>query len=458
MGVMPEALEKSLSARAKLFWGSLAVCASSAVAHSFSPAPLLPYSVLFIVALNGFYLSGVLLLSGKPGRKNKPALSKDSKWPSVSIIIPAHNEETVIRRTVLNMMEIDYPDYDILVIDDRSSDSTAHVLEALKKELRSEAADHVRFHTRPSESTPGKSAVLNDGLAMTQGEIIAVFDADAIVKPDFLKALVPYLEEEQNAAVQAGKVIANAGDGLLTLCQDMEYALDSLLQEGRAGTGGAAELRGNGQLVRREALNGVGGWNEETVTDDLDLSTRLHSAGYKIGFVPETKVYEEGVTAFYPLVRQRLRWAKGSLYRYLDHTASLIRSKKTSRRTRSDALIYALYFMLPAFLFLDAMAAVPYRESGGRAVVMLSLFSDTLFLLWALSLLPLALAAKKMRNIPYPRAIFLVPLTAFYLLLWLPVVLYVYSKALLFPDKVLKWDKTHHGESQAALENMTGRS
>lgn len=131
-------------------------------------------------------------------------------------------------------------------------------------------------------------------MKIAKGEAILVFDADATVEPDFLKKLIPELEPKDVGAVQARKVIRNKNYNLLTRCQNNEYTMDTHFQVGRDSVKGAVELRGNGELIKREAVEDIGGWNNYTITDDLDMSTRLHIKGWNIRILSEAIVYEEG--------------------------------------------------------------------------------------------------------------------------------------------------------------------
>lgn len=111
--------------------------------------------------------------------------------------------------------------------------------------------------------------------------------------------------------MQLRKAVVNAGHNLVTRCQAMEMALDAVIQEGRLQAGGVVELRGNGQLLRREVVLACDGFNEATVTDDLDLSFRLLLEGQPVGLLWNPPVQEEAVTTLAALWRQRQRWAEG---------------------------------------------------------------------------------------------------------------------------------------------------
>lgn len=217
---------------------------------------------------------------------------------------------------------MDYENFEIIVIDDRSTDNTASVIKDLEKKYAK-----VTALVRPSDAFPGKSAVLNDAFKIAKGEAVLVFDADATVEPNFLSKLIPYLEPKDVGAVQARKVIRNRNQNLLTRCQNNEYTMDTHFQAGRDSVKGAVELRGNGELIKRQAVEDIGGWNNYTIVDDLDMSTRLHIKGWDVRFCPDAVVYEEGIIYLRPLYRQRRRWLEGTIRRYLEYAGDVLFSK-----------------------------------------------------------------------------------------------------------------------------------
>ena len=245
----------------------------------------------------------------------KPQVKDESYKPFVSIMIPAHNEETVIAHTIETVLKLDYPNFEIIAIDDRSSDNTASVI----KDIERQYPEKVKAFIRSKDAFPGKSAVLNDALEIAKGEAILVFDADATMDSDFLTNLVYELEPKDVGAVQARKIIRNKDMNILTRCQNNEMTMDTYFQVSRDAVKGAVELRGNGELIKRAAIEDIGGWNNYTITDDLDMSTRLHIKGWDVRFCPNTAVYEEGIMYLFPLYRQRRRWLEGTIRRYLEY-------------------------------------------------------------------------------------------------------------------------------------------
>ncbi len=270
-------------------------------------------SVMTILIL----LQGLRLVSAKP--ETSPTELTDEQLitaPHLSLLVAAKNEEAVISGLVTMLCSLDYPTdkYDVWIIDDSSTDRTPEILDRLAGEYPQLKVIH-----RPPNSFGGKSGALNQVLPLTKGDIIGVFDADAHLRPDLLRHVVPLFDKDNVGAVQVRKSIANADTNFLTKGQATEMALDSYFQQQRISMGGIGELRGNGQFVRRKALESCGGWNEQTITDDLDLTIRLHLDNWKISLLLNPAVDEEGVTKAIALWHQRNRWAEGGYQRYLDY-------------------------------------------------------------------------------------------------------------------------------------------
>ncbi len=257
-------------------------------------------------------------------------------WPYISLLVAAKNEEAVISQLVKNLCNLDYPSncYELWVVDDHSSDKTPIVLEKLSLDY-----PQLKVLRRSANASGGKSGALNQVLALTQGEIIGVFDADAQIAPDMLRHIVPLFRPESVGAVQVRKAINNASENFWTRSQAAEMALDAYFQEKRISIGGIGELRGNGQFVRREALLSCGGWNEETITDDLDLTIRLHLDQWDIECLSFPPVYEEGVTNFKALWHQRNRWAEGGYQRYLDYWQLILANRMGNSKNPGFVLL-----------------------------------------------------------------------------------------------------------------------
>lgn len=403
------------------------------------------------MTLYGVYTS-LALTHKKRKLKKQPIVINENYKPFVSIMIPAHNEESVIAHTVENIRNLTYKNIEIILIDDRSEDNTLEVIKSLADKF-----DNVKYLSRKKDAFPGKSAVLNDALVIAQGEAILVFDADATVEPDFLSKLIPNLEPEDVGAVQARKVIRNSDTNILTKCQNNEYTLDTYLQVGRDAIKGAVELRGNGELIKRKALEDIGGWNNYTITDDLDMSTRLHIKGWDVRYCLDAKVYEEGVCYIIPLFRQRRRWLEGTIRRYLEYFFQAISSKKMSLKAKLDMVVYITQFIMPLwFLFeiiIRSFKVLTYRVGIPNEIMSSAIISFAVAFGFFFAI---RYSLRRYDNMKRWEAFVQASYTALYMLIiWFPMVLFICGK-ILFCKKDMNWGKTTHGlivEEEQNIEN-----
>lgn len=402
------------------------------------------WGLILIIACMVVYTIYMTLADKHRKRKllKNPQVINENYKPFVTIMVPAHNEASVISQTVENILQLDYSNYELIVIDDRSDDNTAEVIKELEQKH-----PQVKAFIRDKKAFPGKSAVLNDAMQFAKGEAILVFDADARVDSDFLTKLIPNLEPKDVGAVQARKVISNRDVNFLTRCQDNEMTLDSHFQIGRDAVKGAVELRGNGELIKREALEDIGGWNNYTLVDDLDMSTRLHINGWDVRFCPEAQVREEGVVYLRPLYRQRRRWFEGSVRRYLEHFGDVLTSKDMSLRASLDMTAYLSEFIMPIWFIMEvilrvfkvATGKVPTDDIGILTSLLVGVVIGICFCLAT------RYSLRKYNHLSRWEALKQAVETSVYLLvIWFPVAFYI-SLKILFKPKDMDWGKTAHG-------------
>jgi len=353
---------------------------------------------------------------------------------AVDVVVAARDEEAVIGRLVERIAQLRYPAGQLLlwVVDDGSEDRTPQLLEDLRSQY-----PFLRLVRRGRDAGGGKSGALNTVLPELEGRWILVLDADAQLQPDVLERLLPFAEAGGWSAVQLRKAVVNADVNLLTRAQAMEMALDAVVQEGRLDAGGVAELRGNGQLLLREAIQACGGFNEATVTDDLDLSFRLLLEGRSIGVLWDPPVQEEAVLALGALWRQRQRWAEGGLQRFFDYWPGLVSGRLNLSQKLDLSSFFLLQYALPVVALADLLG---------------SLLTGTPPAIWPLSLVVLCLSGLAIGQgcrrpsegpaLPSADPVSLV-LTILYLVHWFVVIPWVVVRMAVLPKRLV-WAKTLH--------------
>ncbi len=276
--------------------------------------------VLFIPSAIMIFLALVSL------KKQDPVKEWDVP-PFVTLIVPAHNEEHTIAETATSLASMDYyhngeVNFELIVCNDGSEDRTGEVLAGLKDKF-----PHLKIITRvPPRSGKGKGFVLNDALEISKGDVVAVFDADARVDPDFLNIIIPYLNDTEVQGVQSRIKMYNKDENWLTYMQHVELAGFGNIVRAKDILGKAGFLGGNGQLVKKDAIYGGGGWDGFAITEDLNLSVKLMIEGYAIRYCGETWVYQEAVPTWRQLFRQRARWAIGNFETLFIYGTKIIRS------------------------------------------------------------------------------------------------------------------------------------
>jgi 1,2-diacylglycerol 3-beta-glucosyltransferase len=394
-------------------------------------------------------IQAVRLLTAQP-RSLPPAFADDQclTGPTITLVAAAKNEEAVIGALVEQLCTVNYPAdrTEVWIVDDNSDDRTPEVLETLQRQY-----PQLNVYRRSADTSKGgKSGALNAVLQKTKGEIIAVFDADAQVPPNLLRQVLPIFQaSEQVGAVQTRKAILNSELNFWTRGQAVEMMLDSYFQQQRISYIGIGELRGNGQFVRRSALAQCGNFNEETITDDLDLTFRLHLNRWDVEFCLHPAVGEEGVTRFKDLWNQRNRWGEGGYQRYLDYWRWIAQNQMGPLKTIDVISFWFIQYLMPSVLIPDLLLALVkhrlpiFAPFSGLALTL------TLTALWVGSkrVKAVTLAEQKTAARSGGQEFFRILLGFIYMLHWLVIIGFVNLRMAILPKR-LKWVKTiHYGVS-----------
>lgn len=273
--------------------------------------------VLFFVPVVLKYALHLLVAPFYPVVESSQARRLRSAMLSVSVLIPAYNEEVGIQTTLRSVLATAYPHLEIIVINDGSTDRTHRLV-----------VDFIR-HQRKTQSSPatiryrqivngGKARALNVGLSMAHGDIVITIDADSVMGKDAIVNMVRRFTHSRVASV-AGNVAIGNKHGLLGLVQQLEYLYGFYFKRADALLNAVYIVGGAAAAYRRDVIEALGGFDEHTITEDIELSTRLQDHGYMVRYAADACVLTEGPETFSGLCRQRLRWKFGRLvtfYRY----------------------------------------------------------------------------------------------------------------------------------------------
>ena len=400
--------------------------------HFFSKKPpvFAIYVTSFVVLIYGVWvLSKNIKLSNNVCDNNEFL----NDIPTLDILVAARDEQNVIARLVERLVSLDYPSekLKIYIIDDGSVDNTPNILKKLSQKY-----ERLNIISRSKNDGGGKSGALNHALQFISGEWVFILDADAQLKNDTLQRVLSFAQNGSWSAVQLRKSVINTSKNFLTTCQGIEMAMDAYFQVGRLYSAGISELRGNGQLVRKDILLNCGSFNENTVTDDLDLSLRLILSQSKIGIFWDPPVMEEAVEDIFALFRQRQRWAEGGLQRFFDYGRELILSRLTFIQKFDLTYFFILQYALPIIALVDLIVCIVFLKSP---------------IYWPVSLTAFTLSAsaswfgchKKHEGPVLPTNSIKMSLYLFYLSHWFIVIPLVTLKMSIFPKKII-WKKTTH--------------
>ena len=223
--------------------------------------------------------------------------------PFVSLLVPAHNEEAVIAASVRAMLAIDYPAFEVIVIDDGSDDGTLAALAPLLTDARLRVV-----HKNANE---GKAMALNDALPLARGEILLGLDADAEPDAQLLNWIVPHFDSPRVAAVTGNPRVRNTLTFLARI-QSVEFSsIISLLRRAQRIWGRIVTVSGVVAALRKSAVVDVGGFSPNMPTEDIELTWKLQKRHYDVRYEPRAICWMAVPQSYRGLFRQRLRWARG---------------------------------------------------------------------------------------------------------------------------------------------------
>ncbi len=303
--------------------------------------------------------------------KPKPQVPEIKNFPFVTIQLPIYNEYYVVERLMAAVTSIEYPKekLEIQVLDDSTDESlalTRKIVNAYQKK------GFPIFLITRTERIGYKAGALREGLKTAQGDFIAIFDADFIPSADWLKKTIPHFHNTKVGVVQTRWGHLNRDYSIWTQVQ--AFALDThflLEQIGRNQQGHFINFNGTAGIWRKECILDAGNWNDDTLTEDLDLSYRAQLKGWKFVFLDDVIAPAELPVALSAIRSQQFRWNKGGAENFRKLIKKVLQSKAISTDVKYNAFFHLINSTMFVFVSLLAILSVPI------------LFIKSLFPLWS---------------------------------------------------------------------------
>ena len=313
-------------------------------------------AILLVFTFRHFYFT----LNRLFGRQRHPYVDIDTAdWPHITVMIAAHNEEAVIGDSIKALLEVDYPPdrITIMPMNDRSADRTREIIDDLVAQFPGRIKP---FHR--STGKPGKAAALKDATELTASDVIIVFDADYLPGRGIIKQLVAPFFDPEVGAVMGRVVPLNGGRNLLTRMLELEraggYQVD---QQARMNLGLVPQYGGTVGGIRVSALKSVGGWHDDVLAEDTDLTYRLLMGSWITVYTNRSECYEEVPEDWAVRIKQIMRWSKGHNQAFFRHFWNLLSNANIPWPQRIDgALLLMVYALSPLLLIGWAIALALY--------------------------------------------------------------------------------------------------
>jgi cellulose synthase/poly-beta-1,6-N-acetylglucosamine synthase-like glycosyltransferase len=318
-----------------------------------------------IFGFNSFILA--LLYLGKKQEVLEDQQNDESieSWPRVTVQLPIYNERYMVERLIKSVTNLDWPrqQLQIQVLDD-STDITAKLVHLLVAKYQAQGFDIQLIHRR--ERTGYKAGALANGLKQTSGEFIAIFDADFVPDPDWLKQTIPQFKDERLGCLQTRWGHLNHDYNSLTRAESLGIDGHFIVEQtARSRNGLFLNFNGTAGLWRKAAIEDAGGWQSDTLTEDLDLSYRAQLRGWHIGYLPYVVVPAELPAQIDAFKNQQFRWAKGSIQTVRKLLPQILRAN-VGWGIRLGAVVHILGYTVQPLMLIMLILTLPVSLwSGG---------------------------------------------------------------------------------------------
>jgi cellulose synthase/poly-beta-1,6-N-acetylglucosamine synthase-like glycosyltransferase len=305
--------------------------------------------VMVVYLLRHYVFTAIVLIFG---RSSKSVLRSRGWEPSVSVVVPAHNEEAVIERLLERVVMFTYPKakLQVIVVDDGSIDKTGEIVDGFAGKYSFVKAVH-------RHSATGKAAALNDALKYVIGEIVYFFDADYIPENDFVEKSNEAFRDSEVGLVQT-KVRVYNEDKMVSKVVSLErFGGFRVNQLARDILGLVPQFGGTAGGVRSDLIRSVGGFDEGIFAEDTDFTFRVCFAGFKVRYLHGVESFEEAVDSWRGYWRQRRRWSRGHMQCAFKHVGALMKNSNLSLREKLDGFLLLNIYFVPVLVGLGWLLA-----------------------------------------------------------------------------------------------------
>ena len=300
----------------------------------------------------------VVLFARRHVRLSRRRVAGEPHLPPVSVLVPAYNEEVGIEQAVRSLVASDYPQLEVVVVDDGSTDRTAEIVAGL-------GLPGVRL---VRQANGGKAAALRTGTREASHDVLVMLDGDTVFEPGTIRALVQPLRDPRVGAVSGNVKVGNRR-GLLGRWQHMEYVagfnLDRRLLDLLHCI---TTVPGAAGAFRREAVEAAGGLSTDTLAEDTDVTMGILRAGYRVVHEERAVAWTEAPSSWNDLWKQRYRWAYGTLQVVWKHRSALLEGARLGRIALPMLLVFQVVLPLLAPV-IDVFAVYGLLSGNARSVV-----------------------------------------------------------------------------------------
>ncbi|MDJ0847841.1 MAG: glycosyltransferase family 2 protein [Myxococcota bacterium] len=316
--------------------------------------------------------------------------------PPVTILVPAYNEGPVIQGSIRSLLALDYPRYEILVIDDGSSDDTSTKARVYEGEHGGATVRVIR------KRNGGKARALNTGISQASSPFVLCMDGDSALHPKTLRRAVRHMVNHPSVGAVAGSVKVVNRTNMLATLQALEYVEGlNMVRSAQAFFRLVNIVPGPIGLFRRSALERVGGYDHDTFAEDCDLTLKLISDGWQVRYEPGAVAYTEAPESLLDLLKQRYRWTRGILQAIGKHKRALVDPR------RGVAISFTLWYMIfegiawPSLNVFAHILFVWVATLHGTALPLVLWFAQLTILDLAAALYCVAVEEESLALVPY---------------------------------------------------------